>query len=381
VVAEAVLLVSLFGLAYIYVGYPLLIVVLSRLRPRSVAKAEFRPRVTLLIPAYNEAQAIEATILNKLALDYPADLLEIIVVSDASTDGTDEIVRRLAPQGVRLLRQEVRGGKTVALNRAVGEARGEIIVFSDANSTYEPQALKRLVENFSDPRIGYVTGKMIYTDPSGSVIGDGCSAYMKYENMLRFYETRVGSVVGVDGGIDAIRATLYRPMNPDHLPDFVLPLMVVEQGSRVVYEPDAVLRECTLSDPEDEYRMRVRVSLRALWAMHDMRGLLNVFRYKLFSWQLLSHKVLRYAAFLLLLTAYGANWFVWWKSPWWAALLALQSACYLATLASLLLERVGYRVKLFYLPYYFTLINFASAHAFLKYLTGQKQILWTPRKG
>jgi cellulose synthase/poly-beta-1,6-N-acetylglucosamine synthase-like glycosyltransferase len=348
---------------------------------RRTHKKSFKPSVTILIAAYNEEASIEATIRNKLALDYPQDKLEIIVISDCSSDGTDDIVKGLAPAGVRLLRQEQRAGKTAALNRAVGEARGEIIVFSDANSTYEPQALQHLVDNFTDPQVGYVTGKMLYTDPDGSVIGDGCSAYMKYENLLRGLETRVGSVVGVDGGIDAVRASLYRPMAPDQLPDFVLPLSVVEQGSRVVYEPLAILREETLNQPGDEYRMRVRVSLRALWALHDMRCLLNIFNYGVFSWQLTSHKVLRYGAFVLLIAAYLANWMIWNDSVWWTALLLAQSGCYLAALGSWYSERWGLRIRLFYFPYYFTLINVAAAHAFLKYLRGQKQVLWTPRKG
>jgi cellulose synthase/poly-beta-1,6-N-acetylglucosamine synthase-like glycosyltransferase len=381
VITEFILIFSLAGLAYIYVGYPLFVFLISAVGSRRIQKQRWQPSVTVLIAAYNEEASIEATIRNKLELEYPREQLEIIVVSDCSSDDTDDIVKRLAPEGVRLLRQDQRGGKTAALNRAVGEARGEIIVFSDANSTYEAQALQRLVDNFSDPQVGYVTGKMLYTDPDGSVIGDGCSAYMKYENLLRSLETRVGSVVGVDGGIDAVRASLYRQMDPDQLPDFVLPLSVVEQGSRVVYEPLAILREETLNRPGDEYRMRVRVSLRALWALHDMRCLLNIFKYGRFSWQLASHKVLRYGAFILLLSAYLTNWMLRDAAPWWTALLVVQSCCYLAALFSLLSERWGVRIRLFYFPYYFTLINVAAAHAFMKYLAGKKQVLWTPRKG
>ncbi len=173
----------------------------------------------------------------------------MIVISDASDDGTDEIVGRVAsehPGRVRLLRQEPREGKTAALNLAVPQARGEIVVFADANSIYGPDALRRLARNFADPAVGYVTGKMVYVNPDGSLVGDGCSAYMKLENWLRAQETRIGSVVGVDGGVDAVRRRLYRPMRADQLPDFVLPLAVVEQGARVVYEPDALLTEHAL---------------------------------------------------------------------------------------------------------------------------------------
>ncbi|MEJ2033834.1 MAG: glycosyltransferase family 2 protein, partial [Deltaproteobacteria bacterium] len=298
---------SLLILFYVYAGYPLLVVVLGRLRNRGVKKGAFAPTVTILIAARNERASIRKTLTNLLAADYPQYLIEIIVISDGSTDGTDEIVQEFAPRGVRLIRQEPRAGKTAALNLAAPQAKGEILVFADANSEYAPEALAELMANFKDPAVGYVTGKMIYADPEGTTIGDGCSAFMKYENFLRLYETKVGSIFGVDGGIDAVRRALFHSMKADQLPDFVLPLHVVEQGFRVIYEPKAILRETTLQNTEDEYRMRVRVALRALWAIRDMRRLLNPFRFGLFSLQFWSHKVLRYLAFFFLPLAYGAN--------------------------------------------------------------------------
>src|SRR6266849_3389283 len=143
-----------------------------------------------------------------------------------------------------------------------------------------------LVRSFADPSVGYVTGNMTYTNPTESAIGEGSGTYMSYENLLRALETKLGSIVGVDGGVDAIRRQLYVPMRPDQLPDFVLPLSVVEQGKRVVYEPDALLYESALSHAEDEFRMRIRVSLRALWVLYDKRNLLNPFRFPVYSWQL-----------------------------------------------------------------------------------------------
>jgi len=368
-------------LFYVYAGYPLLVLLLARLRPRPVRRSPHRPRITILIAAHNESETIEATLANKLDLDYPADRLEIIVVSDGSTDPTVERVRSFADRGVKLLEQHERQGKTAALNRGVELASGEIVAFADANSIWEREALTHLADTFHDAGVGYVTGTMVYTDPSGSVIGDGCSTYMRYENRLRTWETSLGSVVGVDGGIDAVRRSLYRPMNPDQLPDFVLPLQVVERGYRVVYEPRAVLREPALNTSGDEYRMRVRVSLRSLWALRDMRVLLNPFRFGLFSWQLVSHKVLRYGCFAFLALAFASNLALARESSTWATLMALQIVGYTAMLISYLLERAGKPVGLLYAPYYFTLINVASAHAFLKFVAGRKQVLWTPRKG
>ena len=366
---------------YIYFGYPLLVFILARLINRKVKKGCYSPSITIIIAAYNEERYIEETIRNKLALDYPGDKCEIIVVSDASDDRTDDLVRKYEHLGVRLIRQEPRSGKTSALNRAVLEAKGEIIVFSDANSIYESDALKKLIQNFNDPEVGYVTGKMVYANPDGSLVGDGCSTYMNYENLLRRQETKIGSIVGVDGGIDAVRKGLYRAMNPDQLPDFILPLGVVEQGYRVVYEPQAVLQESTLNASGDEYRMRVRVSLRCLWALWDIRQLLNVMRFGVFAWQLWSHKVLRYLCFLFLIAAYGCNLMLWKEGGPYPVLFTLQNAVYLGAVVSHVLERRALHLRFFYLAHYFVLLNLASAHAFVKFVLGQKQVMWTPRKG
>jgi cellulose synthase/poly-beta-1,6-N-acetylglucosamine synthase-like glycosyltransferase len=369
------------AVAYVYVGYPMAVWLLAKVRQRRVRTGPCEPRVSILIAAYNEEACIARTIENKLALDYPREKLEVIVVSDGSTDRTEEIVRRYASRGVKLLRQAPRHGKTAALNQAVSRAAGEVLVFSDANSLYERDALRRLVENFHDPTVGYVTGKLIYVTPEGATIGDGCSAYMKYENFLRLQETQLGSIVGVDGGIDAIRRTLYRSMRADQIPDFILPLRVVEQGYRVVYEPRAVLREEAHTSSEGEYRMRVRVSLRSLWALKDMKHLLNVARYGLFSWQFLSHKVLRYQSFALLLLMYIMNAALWTAGPLYRAIFLLQTVGYVLGYVGYRLDQKGRPNSYLTLPYYFALINLASGHAFLKFLSGRKQVVWIPRAG
>jgi cellulose synthase/poly-beta-1,6-N-acetylglucosamine synthase-like glycosyltransferase len=372
---------SLFMIFYVYLGYPLLAAILARLLNKQVRKAALEPFVTILIAAHNEEEVIGPTLENKLSLDYPNEKVEIVVISDGSTDKTDKIVEGFKDKGVKLLRQVPRSGKTSALNMGVTEAIGEIIVFSDANSMYEKDALRALVRNFADVSVGYVTGKMVYIDPSGSVVGDGCTAYMKYENLLRELETKIGSVVGVDGGIDAIRRSLYQPMNPDQLPDFVLPLKIVRQGYRVVYEPKAILKEGSLKDTKDEYRMRVRVSLRALWALWDMRVLLVAGESGVFGWQLWSHKVLRYNAFFFLVAAYVANLALWPAGGLYAAMFAAQSLAYLVAGIYPLLQRLGDPVRRLYFLNYFVLLNLAAGHALVKFLVGHKQTIWTPRKG
>ena len=373
-------LIALCGVVvYVYAGYPALIALLGTLRPRPIRKDDSTPGVTVIIPAYNEAAHIGATIENKLAQNYPSDKLQIIVVSDCSDDGTDEIVAKYESEGVTLIRQEERRGKTAALNLAVPEARGEILVFSDANSMYDENAVRALVANFADPQVGYVTGKMVYVTTVGSSVSEGCGGYMKYENAVRRMETKIGSIVGVDGGVDAARAELYREIEPSQLPDFVLPLNVVESGYRVVYEPEAVLREDALSAADDEYRMRVRVSLRAFRALWHKRALFNIFRFGLFSAQLFSHKLLRYlvgpvmAAIFTLTFLVDADW-----QPWF---LAAQVVFYAMAGVGYLLNRAGRETGAFNYPFYFVLINLAAFAALLGFVRGKRQATWTPRGG
>lgn len=378
--ALAVFSLSLAGLFYVYLGYPLLVELLAALRPLPVAKGSEQPRISVLIAAYNESEVIAATVANKLKLDYPAELLEVIVVSDGSDDGTDDIVLSLGDPRVKLLRQQPRAGKTLALNMAVKEAAGEILIFSDANSLYDRAALRELVANFSDETVGYVTGMMIYTDNDGNPAGDGCSAYMKYENRLRAAESAIGSIVGVDGGIDAMRKMLYQPLNADQLPDFVQPLKVVEQGYRVVYEPEALLKEPSLRAEQDEYRMRVRVSLRAFWALFDMRQLLWG-KDLLFAWQLWSHKLLRYLCFLFLAGALFSNLLLLQSGSFYLVFFFLQCAAYGSAIFATRISVNGSVRKLIDFSRYFALLNLASGHACVKFLLGQKQVVWTPRKG
>lgn len=367
---------------YPYVLYPLCVAAFGRLRPKPVrASEDFLPSVTVVTSAYNEVHHIYASVTNKLQQDYPPDRLNIIVVSDGSEDGTDEAVRRISDPRVKLLRQEPRQGKTAALNRAFAEATGQIVIIADANSMYRADAVRRLVRNFSDPLVGYVTGRMVYVNPDGSLVGDGCSAFMKYENALREAETRLGSIVGVDGGVDAVRRSLYRGLRPDQLPDFVLPLDVVEQGYRVVYEPDAQLNEETLTTGSSEYRMRVRVALRALWALWDKRGLLNPTRSGVFSWQLLSHKVLRYLAFVPLSIAMALNWYLAPEGTVYMLGIAAQILFAALVLAAVVGPRaIGQSAPGRYC-FYFFLLNWASAVALVRFLRGQKQVLWQPRMG
>jgi cellulose synthase/poly-beta-1,6-N-acetylglucosamine synthase-like glycosyltransferase len=373
---------ALFLGLYPFVLYPALARAVAGLRRRAVRKASDCPSVTVVIAAFNEAACIERTVRNKLAQQYPADRLEVIVVSDGSEDGTDQILERLAVAEPRLRwwRQEPRAGKSAALNGAIRQAHGDIVVFADANSVYAADAVSSLVSNFGDREVGYVTGKMVYGNPGGSAVGDGCSAYMRFENWLRQQETAIGSVVGVDGGVDAVRRELFQELRADQLPDFVTPLRVVAQGYRAVFEPAALLQEDALEDQGSEFRMRVRVTLRALWALRDCRTLLSPFGNPVFAWQLWSHKVLRYLAFIPLIVALGVSILLA-GNVLYLSIAAAGLAVLACAALGLLFPAAGAGVRIIRLAQYFVLLNAASGIATFRFLRGERITVWKPRTG
>ncbi len=371
---------SIFLILYPILIYPALVFLLGLIWPRTRKRRSWCPSVTVLIPAYNEAQNIAATIQNKLDQDYPRNQLEIIVVSDGSTDGTDDIVRGFGSHSVRLIRREQREGKAAALNEAVRYARGEILVFSDANSLFAADAIRLMIENFADPKVGYVTGNLTYKTQSAGTAGKGCSAYMKYENTLRALETRAGSIIGVNGGVDAIRRELYRDVPRNLITDFVLPLHVIGTKHRVVYDERAHSSEVANSELASEFRMRVRVSLRALQGIAYMRRLCNPINYPWAAFGLISHKVSRYFCFLFLSIAFAANLMLI-SNPGYAALFIAQMMAYLLALLGLRKGMPKVFRKATSIPAYFLMSNAAFTVAAIKFLKGETMATWQPRAG
>ncbi|HYP52082.1 MAG TPA: glycosyltransferase family 2 protein, partial [Pyrinomonadaceae bacterium] len=248
------------ALCYTYAGYPVLVFALSRLRGRAVARREgFEPTVSVVITAYNEERDLAAKLENTLALDYPSDKLEIIVASDCSNDRTDDIARSFAARGVRLHRQTERRGKTSAQNAAVALARGEVLLFSDATTLYQPDVLRAMVPNFADASVGCVAGRLVYVDPAASSVGSGAKSYWGYETFLKRHESRAASLIGVSGCLYAVRRAAYVPLYEEACSDFIIATKMVEQGLRAVYEPCAVCTEETNRRADKDLRMRGRV--------------------------------------------------------------------------------------------------------------------------
>ncbi|MFC7301624.1 glycosyltransferase family 2 protein [Cognatiluteimonas weifangensis] len=374
---EILLWSALAVLAYIYVGYPLLAILLARLRPRPVHRGPVRASVTAIITAYNEEKHIGQKLQNVLAADYPAQLLDVIVASDASSDATDRIVRECDAPNVRLLRVEGRLGKTACQNAAAKVARGDILVFMDATTMTDPGALRAMVGNFHDPGVGCVAGRLVYRARGADATSRGGTSYWGYETRLRMAESALGSLIGVSGQLYAVRRNAYRPIAPDLISDFVIAMAMRGQGLRTVLEPDAVCYEDTLDRSDQELPMRVRVGLRSLYALASQRRFLDPFRYGAFAWELWSHKLLRYLSPVFWTIALLANIALALQGRY-LPLLALQVLVLaLGTLGFLPLRRFG-GWRLLAQPYYFLLTNLASAVSLFKFLRGERIVTWTP---
>jgi cellulose synthase/poly-beta-1,6-N-acetylglucosamine synthase-like glycosyltransferase len=374
--AEIILWLSAAALVYTYAGYPLLLLIVSQLRSREVRRSAFEPSVTVIITAYNEERDLAAKLENTLALDYPRELLEIIVASDCSLDRTDEIAQDFADRGVRLVRQPQRLGKTEAQNMAVAEARGEIILFSDATSLYERDVLRVMMPSFADPTVGCVAGRLIYVDPSDSRVGRGARSYWSYETFLKRHESRVWSLIGASGCLYAVRRSAYVPLYAEACSDFIIATKMVEQNLRAVYEPAAVCTEETNQQTDKELKMRVRVIAQTFTDLWRHRAMLNPFRSGFYGVQLLSHKVMRYAVPFFLIAILGTSAILAQHSLSYLIVLLLQVGCYLAAVGAWLLERAGVHSRVLALPQYFALSNLAALIACYQFLRGERYAHW-----
>lgn len=367
-------------IVYTYFGYALLIPIIGLFVKRPVDRRDITPRVTFLITAYNEEKNIRKKLTEVLALDYPREQLEVMVASDGSTDRTDENVREFSGQGVVLKRVEGRVGKTATQNEAVKAAAGDVIIFSDATTVYEKDAIRKLVRNYNDPEVGAVSGRYEYVNPTGAPVGTGSILFWKYENFIKSMQTRIRTISGCCGCIYSVRKAAYVPLPGDIISDLVEPLMVIQRGYRVVFEQEAVAYEETTEKSHEEFRMRIRVITRAMRGILYARGLLNPFRFPFVAFQLLSHKVLRWLIPFFLIGLLLANAFLLDKQ-FYIITFALQVTFYLLALVGLLADRVGKKFKLAAVPLYFCIVNTASLIAFFKTLSGQKMVTWeTVRK-
>lgn len=369
-------------LVYAYAGFPLLVALVGAIRNQSVRKEPVTPTITLIIAAYNEEDCIGQRIENALATDYPPQALEIIVASDGSSDRTDEIVSGYASRSVRLLRLP-RHGKIHALASAVRAATGDVLVFSDANIDVEPQALRKIAGNFADPAVGGVVGHTSYRIERGSDSSShGEDSYWRYDTWIKGLESRTGSVVSAHGGLYAIRRELFQvPADPAVTDDFFISTGVVEQGFRLVFEPEARAYENAIPAAAREFSRRVRLMTRGLRGVSLRRSLLNPFRYGFYSVVLFSHKILRRLLPLALLLLLASSVYLQGHHPFFRLALAGQLMFYLLALAGYGLRstKLG-RSKPLFIPFFYCMANLAALFALFRFARGERITLWQPQR-
>lgn len=374
----AVLAASALTVAWVYVGYPLGLAVLGRLRPRPRRRAPVRSALSVIVAAHDEVQVIADKIANVRTSDYPAELVEIIVASDGSTDGTVQAARRAGATRVLDL---PRVGKLTALNSAVAVSSGEILLFTDADSLFEPGTLRELVSNFADDRVGGVAANLVrYVKQDGRPVARGEGLYWRYERLLKRLEDRVGSVVSATGHLYAIRRACFAPAAlASGTDDFLISSRVVAAGGRLAFDERAVVLVSTPEEGGTELRRKVRVMNRGLRSALALGGALLPSRTGLYGLEVIFHKILRrlvgffLAAMLVASAVLAARSAIWWIA------LAPQLAFYALAAAGALLSRTRWgRLKPLWIPYYFCLANAAAALAVLSLLVGVRMTTWEP---
>ena len=376
---DYVIVILLLIMLYSYLGYPVTLIFFSLFSKNTVLKDEtLLPTVSLLIAAYNEEESIAAKIKNSLELNYPKDKMEIVIVSDGSTDQTDEIVKSFEKEGIRLFRVEGRVGKTEARNQAVLAMKSEIIVFSDATAVYEKDVIQKLVRNFADSSVGMVSGNLKYIDQKQGSTGIATKIYWTYEKMIKKAQSRLYTLTGAIGCINAFRRNIYHVLPPNIIEDFTEPLMILAQGYRIIYEEEAVSYERTTQKNSQEFHMRVRVIRGGMKGFLYAKKKLTFKKHSFILFQLFGHKVLRWLMPIFLILLFAANLFSFIFNHNIAAdlLMIAQIVCYFLAIVGLIWSPSGIVGKIISIPTYFVVVNAASLKALYLTLTTDLEATW-----
>jgi cellulose synthase/poly-beta-1,6-N-acetylglucosamine synthase-like glycosyltransferase len=347
---------SVAWLGYVWIGYPLILKALSWIRSfHGLVADDIRPSVSVLIAAHNERKDIGWKLAQTLAWDYPANRLEVLVGSDASTDGTDEVIQGLRDPRIKFARNHERAGKNITLNRLARRAQGELLFFTDANTHIEPQCLKKLVRHFADARVACVTGmERNVTGPATSSMTTGSNAYLKYESMVTALESKLGSVLVCDGSVYCLRRAVFTDVDPDLANDLEHPVRIGSAGGAIVYEPEARSVERCSSSPAEEFGRRRRIAAQGALAMWRLRRELRGLR----LWQFISRKFLRWLSLIPMGLALLSS-FLLRDQQFYGVLFFLQAAFYGLVLLGML-QRGSSRVSgLLRLPFVFAMGNAA----------------------
>jgi len=371
--------------AYPWLIYPLLLAVRTRRRPAPASAsgagpsaAPSGPFLSVIIAAYNEAACIQAKLASALERGYPRERIEVIVVSDASSDATDRLVTEYGDPRVTLVRQEPRAGKSPALNRGVALARGDVLVFTDANALFGPTALERLAAPFADETVGLVSGHGLYTAPGprdAEAVGNG---YVRFEAFLRSREAALGVLAGADGAIYALRRQLYRDLGAAEVNDLAHAIQTAVAGYAARFDPGAYTVEPPSTDARQEFRRHVRIVAQNARLLQDWLPRIVVTRRWRLLWSLLSHRVLRWTTAPALAGAVVANAILLGSHPVYTLTAAVQGAFYALALAGLAGERSRFPLGRAALPYYFCVVSAAGLGGLVRHLRGGAEAVWAP---
>jgi len=371
---------SLALILYTYLFYFLIIVLASRItrkKPKNPDSITDWPEVTLVIAAYNEERFITEKINNSLSLDYPLDRLNVVVVTDGSTDNTPSLVKKF--DTVKLFHEPARKGKIHAVDRIMKHIQSPIVIFTDANTTLNDQVIKNIVRHYADESVGGVAGeKRVTSKDADNASGAGEGLYWKYESRLKKADSDLYTVVGAAGELFSIRTELYQSPPPDTIiEDFYLSMKIVAKGFRFVYEPDAYAMEGPSATTEDQRQRNVRISAGGLQAIARLASLLNPFKFGVVTFQYVSHRVLRWTvAPIALIIVLLTNALLINASDFYFITFILQCAFYLVALIGHLLRNKKIPIKGFFVPYYFTLMNLSVFSGLLRLLKGKQSVVW-----
>lgn len=372
-VVEIIFWISFLLLFYTFIAYPLGIRMLAAIvGKRTQQDKAFLPSVSIILSVYNEEEVIEAKIANFLAIDYPEEKLEMIIVSDCCSDRTDELIQKHVSQRIHLVVQTERSGKTKNLNKGVTKAQGEVVVFTDANSMFDKNALKKLVSHFFDPTIGLVSGKSVYFDDKGYTTSGG--AYRRYEDFIKDSESRLGGIIGADGAIYALRKYHYTPLLPEYINDFIHTSQVILAGAKAINDSQAICREKVKEVGHDELQRQTRIMsqswlifLSQFWPLFRKGKLI-------YLWQFISHKFLRWLTFPLIMLLFGTSFCLMKDDIFYQTVFVSQLFFFLSVALGSQME-----CKVFRIPYFFTLLHYAAMLGLIKLLTGTNYTIWNPR--
>ncbi|MFH1996491.1 MAG: glycosyltransferase family 2 protein [Candidatus Omnitrophota bacterium] len=358
---------------FIYFGYPAVIFLLARVFGKEPMKGDITPFVSVIIPAHNEEKVIRERVANVLSVDYPKDKLEIIFALDGCTDNTASIISEFSDPRIRVIDKKTREGKVKTLNRVVPEAKGEILVFSDANSMHKNDIIRKLIRYFVDEKVGCVCGCLKYKNTESTSVGKGESLYWEYEHFIKKQESRLGKLLVTNGSAQAIRKDLYPFPDPEVADDFSIPLLIQVKGYKLLFEPEAIVRETATQSLLDEMNQKIRIIAQGfkgtfmLWKDLVRLSPLGMFEF-------LFHKSLRWLIPFYLILAFIINLFLAGEPLYFGILLA-QIAFFIFAFIGFL-KRHGSRVKIFYVPFYFCLVNSASLIALYRFLKGEQTRMW-----